>query len=171
MPDSSPTYTMSQFLNGGAPELEAMLRSMLQDRFKLVVHRERKEVSGYALVPGKGVPKVPAAKAGDQEAFYTRSVRNPDGQVAAHLVASKTTMRYVALMLGLVTHRMVEDRTGLADTYTFDLEFAPLEAGPADSFAPSLFTALQEQLGLRLEGAKVSAEGLRIDAVARPLDN
>jgi uncharacterized protein (TIGR03435 family) len=171
MPDTAPAYTTSQFLNGAAPELETMIRNMLQDRFKLVVHRAKKDVSGYILALGKGGPKITAAKAGDAEAFGVRSLRNADGQVSSHLVVSKTKMRYVALTLGLATHRMVEDRTGLTGEYTFDMEFAPLEAGPGESSAPSLFTAVQEQLGLKLDAAKVSAEGLVIDSAARPSDN
>jgi uncharacterized protein (TIGR03435 family) len=80
-------------------------------------------------------------------------------------------MRYVALMLGLMTRKMVEDRTGLAGTYTFDMEFAPPDAAPGESSAPSLFTAVQEHLGLKLDAAKLSAEAMVIDSAARPSEN
>ena len=170
MPETAPAYTMPQFLNGAAPELDSMIRTLLQDRFKLVLHRETKQVSGYALVRGSGASTIARAKADDREAFFTRNVLSGDGQVTAHLTASKTTMRYVALMLGLATRRMIEDRTGLDGEYTFELEYAPLDAAAGQSSAPSIFTAVQE-LGLKLESARVTAEGLVIDSIARPSEN
>jgi len=61
-PDGSATYTTSRFLNGEAPQLEVIIRNMLADRFKLSLHRETKEANGYALVVGKGGPKLTATQ-------------------------------------------------------------------------------------------------------------
>jgi uncharacterized protein (TIGR03435 family) len=74
-------------------------------------------------------------------------------------------IRDLAFMLLLATRRPVIDRTGLAGEFNFDVEFAPFD-GAGDSAAPSLFTALQEQLGLRLETTKAPLDGLVIDRAA-----
>jgi uncharacterized protein (TIGR03435 family) len=101
----------------------------------------------------------------------TRIQKRPDGSVSQHFVARNTSMTYVALMLGLVTRRPVVDRTGLTGEFTFDLEFAPEDPGLGESSAASVFTAIQEQLGLKLELAKVPAEILVIDRAERPSEN
>jgi len=72
----------------------------------------------------------------------------------------------------MTTHRPVIDRTGLTGQFDFDVDFAPFDSDvPADSNAPSLFTALQEQLGLRLETTKAPLDGLAIDRAERPSEN
>jgi uncharacterized protein (TIGR03435 family) len=95
----------------------------------------------------------------------------PDGTVSQLYAARKTTMTYVALMLGVVTRRPVVDRTGLVGEFTFDLEFAPIDPGLGESSAASVFTAIQEQLGLRLESAKMPSDVLVIDRIERPSEN
>src|SRR5262249_34657200 len=104
-------------------------------------------------------PKIAESK-GDERSGYggSRMQKNPDGTVSQHLVARKTTMTYIALSLVLVMRRPVVDRTGLTGEYTFDLEFAPVDANVGESSAPSIFTAVQEQLGLKLEASKVPAK-------------
>jgi uncharacterized protein (TIGR03435 family) len=74
-------------------------------------------------------------------------------------------------MLGVITRRPVVDRTGLGGEFDFQLEFAPPDAPAADSSAPSVFTAVQEQLGLKLETAKVPAEIVVIDRAEKPSEN
>ena len=76
MPEGSPDYTTSEFLNGKAPALEAMINRLLADRFKLVVHKETKEVPVYALVVAKGGPKVTALK-GDEPPLSAARRPNP----------------------------------------------------------------------------------------------
>ena len=80
-------------------------------------------------------------------------------------------MTYVALMLGVITRRPVLDQTGLTGDFTLDLEYAPPDAPISDSSAPSVLTAVQEQLGLKLESAKVRAEVLVIDSAEKPSEN
>jgi uncharacterized protein (TIGR03435 family) len=172
MPDGSPDYTTGQFLNGDAPKLEIMIKNLLADRFRVAVHRETKQVPGYELVVGKDGPKVSATNEGNVSGLGgTRIQRKPDGTVSQHFVARKTTMTYVALQLGIVTRSPVVDRTGLTGEFTFDLEFAPSEAGLGESSAASVFTAIQEQLGLKLEPARVPAEVIVIDRAEKPSEN
>jgi uncharacterized protein (TIGR03435 family) len=169
MPEGSPDYTTGQFLNGEAPKLETMIKSMLADRFHLAVHREVKEVPGYILVVGKDGPKIHASSDADAAAPATQRGAVPSS--GSRRVRMRTTMTYVALMLGVITRRPVVDRTGLSGEFNFELEFAPPDAPAADSSAPSVFTAVQEQLGLKLESAKVPAEIVVIDRAEKPSEN
>lgn len=80
MPEGSPKYTLDQFMKGEAPKLEQMLQALLADRFNLIVHRQTKEVPAYALVPGKGGPKLKASTAEDQRQFGMRRHADANGQ-------------------------------------------------------------------------------------------
>ena len=88
-----------------------------------------------------------------------------------HLIVSSADTTYIALMLTLITRRPVVDRSGLGGTFSFDLRFAPQDAKLGDSSAASLFTALQEQLGLRLEDSRAPVDVVVIDRAERPSDN
>ena len=168
MPEGSPDYSFTQFMNGQAPQLEIMIRNLLADRFHLVVHREMKEVPGYALVVGKDGPRIPQATDHDAPPAPSQKAFAPSASLHIY---SRTTMTYVALNLGVITRRPVVDRTGLTGEYVVDLEFARDDAAPGESSAPSLFTAVQEQLGLKLEPAKVPADVIVVDRAERPSEN
>jgi len=162
-PEGATTYTLDQFMKGNAPGLEKMLQLLLADRFKLEVRHVTKEVPGYALVPAKGGPKLKASAGDDQPAMGMRPNK---------LVGRKMEIRDLAFMLVMITHRPVIDRTGLAGQFNFDLDFAPFDSDvAADSGAPSLFTAIQEQLGLRLDTTKAPLDGLVIERAERPSEN
>jgi uncharacterized protein (TIGR03435 family) len=171
MPAGTPEYTTWQFLNGEAPALEVMIKNLLADRFHLTIHRETKQVSGYELVLGKGGAKVSASTDTNGTGLGSRIEKKPDGTVSQHFGARKLSMTYVALMFGVLTRRPVVDRTGLTGEFTFDLEFAPSDPSLGESSAASLFTAVQEQLGLKLESARVPAEVLIIDRAEKPSEN
>ena len=171
MPDTAPVSTLGEFLNGSAPAVEAMLRTMLADRFKLAVHREMRDAPVFALVAARGGAKVPAAKRGDPTMYRIDRQRDADGLTVDHLIVSNADTTYIALMLTLLTRRPVVDRTSLEGTFSFDLRFAPQDAKPGDSSAASIFTALQEQLGLRLEDSRAPVEVVVIDRAERPSDN
>ena len=168
MPDGSPDYTTAEFLNGKAPRLETMIRNMLADRFKLALHREMKEGPVYELVVAKGGPHLTPSK--ETDTYGMGANRRPDssGQLVARVTGRKTTMTYLALMLVLETRRPVVDHTGISGEYNFDIEFAPLESSAA---AASIFTAIQEQLGLKLQSARAPVEVLVIDHAEHPTMN
>jgi len=148
MPDGSPTYTFEEFMKGDAPRLEKMLQTLLADRFKLVLHRETKEVPGYALIPGRGGPKLTRSKDEDKPGLGMRRHADQNGQMSNTIVGRKAERRDFAFLLLMTTRRPVIDRTGLTGEFNFDVEFAPFDSdAPADSTAPSLFTALQEHSG------------------------
>jgi uncharacterized protein (TIGR03435 family) len=151
------------------PELMDMLETLLAQRFQLALHRETKTVTGYALVvPKGGALKIrPDAAQGNGE--MTRQGK---------LVAWGISMARVAQALSRILASPVTDQTGAAGFYSFTLEWTPDTAqapgpdGAADGYSgPSLFTVLQQQLGLKLEPRKDPIEILAIDRAERPAEN
>jgi len=171
VPESAPVPAIGAFLNGEAPALEAMIRGMLADRFRLAVHREMRDAPVYALVAARGGARMTAAKADERTGYGINRQPDANGLPVDHLRVSNGNMTYIAIMLGIITKRPVVDRTGLTGTYSFDLPFAPQEVKAADTSAASLFTALQEQLGLRLEDTRAPIEILVIDRAEKPTEN
>ncbi len=156
------------------PELRLMLQALLKDRFQLTVRRDQKELPVYALLVAKNGPKLKPAeegKAGTQLA---------SGGVG--LTFKSTSMSALASFLtnlGPVAGRPILDRTELPGTFDFTLLISDsqVNALPPDETKravrdwPSLFTDLQEQLGLKLESQKASTDFLTIDRVAKPSEN
>jgi bla regulator protein BlaR1 len=168
-------------------ERDRMLQALLADRFQLKLHRDTKELPEYALVVAKNGSKLHEAKPGDT---YANGFKGPDGgggagmmfmggdggPVTGQAIPIANLVHLLARQLG----RTVVDKTGLTGNYDFTLKWAPDESQgppgmdngpPPDSSGPSLFTAIQEQLGLRLEAQKGPVEILVIDHVERPSDN
>jgi uncharacterized protein (TIGR03435 family) len=130
-------------------QVREMLRSLLEERFKLKVHRETKEGPIYALVVEKNGPKLKKSTASD--ASY--SVGGPRGVVK--LIFKSASMNFFANQIASQAQlgRPVLDGTGLAGEWDFELMFEQ-GAAPPNSALPDLFTALQQQLGLKLESQK-----------------
>jgi uncharacterized protein (TIGR03435 family) len=145
-------------------QLKPLLQQLLVERFHLTVHREMKDFKGYGLVAAKGGAKLQGTKGGGIQAQIL-----PNG-----LRATKMDTKHLASILAHVTGRPVVDRTGIAGDYDIKVEYAGNGAGGGmgDSSLPSIFTALQEQLGLRLEAQTVPVEMLVVDKVERvPVEN
>lgn len=149
-------------------QLLLMLQTLLAERFKLVVHRETKPVSGYALVVAPGGLKVrPAEGEGSNLNSSARDTR---------LTATRVSMPQLATFLAKALAQPVVDETSVAGRFDFLLEFADPRPGhtePADSPAPlpSVFTALSEQLGLKLVARKLPVQMLVVDRAERPAAN
>lgn len=154
----------------GSPEkprpgqLSPLLRNLLTERFNLKFHREKRELSVYALVVAKGEPKLKPGADGEVPAMNTSG-----GKGTSQVVATATSMELLAGYLGNRLSRIVVDKTGLTGGYDFRLTWAPDEA--QDSSAPFLTTALREQLGLRLETQKSPVEVMVIDSMDKPSEN
>lgn len=155
----------------------AMLRSMLAERFKFVAHFEIKEQSVYSLSAlrddGRLGPQMklsaqaPDVATGSPSAFPSSWVEN--GTV--NIRGSHVSMDTLSMMLtDLVFNRRVINRTGLNGEFQIDLRFSQESPGVASEF-PSVFTALQEQLGLKAEASRGPVEVLIIDSVERPTPN
>jgi uncharacterized protein (TIGR03435 family) len=158
-------------------EQMSMLRALLTDRFKLAFHREQKEFSIYALEVTKGGPKLKPSEHPNDPPTVGPGVVYPQRIV---LPARNATMGdFASLMQRAILDRPVVDKTGLTARYDFDLEWAPDESqfggdlppAPADAPTPPLFTAIQQQLGLKLEPTKGPVAALVIDTAERPSAN
>jgi bla regulator protein BlaR1 len=148
-------------------QMMTMLRKLLEQRFKLTTHREAKEMPVYALVVRKNGPKIHAVKDDD-------GGTQVDGGDGHQISVRNLSMEGLVQILSRrqQTDRPVLDRTGLKGVFNFTLDFATDDAASADGTAgPSIFTAVQEQLGLKLEATKGPVEIIVIDHVEKPSDN
>lgn len=160
-------------------ELWLSLQPLLQDRFKLRFHRQTKQLPVYSLAVARGGPKL-KPHAGTDEPSLTG--RTGDGK--SSIVAAGISMAGLADILGDHLDRTVVDNTGLRGGYDFKLDWAQEhlgeESGPSvpgsleeglGLSGPSLFTAVQEQLGLKLESAKGPVEVIVIDGAEKASAN
>jgi bla regulator protein BlaR1 len=152
------------------------LKSLLADRFQLTLHTETREQAVYDLTVNKGGPKL-------QESTEPRGLIRK--MVRGTIKGQAVPLGMLALNLSNELGRRVIDKTGLAAKYDFELKWGSSQdsaaqirstqtaelALPADPDGPSIFTALQEQLGLRLESGKGPVEVLVIDRAERPSKN
>jgi uncharacterized protein (TIGR03435 family) len=165
----------------------SMLQAALADRFKLKVHNETKQLPVFELVVAKGGSKLKEAKPGDT---YPNGIKGFDGVAHAgmmrfgpgQMTGQALPMKSLVGMLASQVHQTVIDKTGLTGNYDVELTWAPDQGSdpmfkatggdpPPDSTGPSLFTALQEQLGLKLQSTKGPVETLVVDHIETPSEN
>jgi uncharacterized protein (TIGR03435 family) len=160
----------------GQTLVRTMMKALLAERFGLAVHTETKEMPIYALVVAKNGPKLQTT---------------PEGTKDTGISAGRGTMKFTKANMGTVAQalsgqlgRVVIDETGLKGDFDFKIEFAPEQNAPMkpvdgpekpeiapESDRPSLFTAVQEQLGLRLESKKGPVQILVIDKAEKATEN
>jgi uncharacterized protein (TIGR03435 family) len=144
-----------------------MVRALLEDRFGLVVHKETREMPIFKLVVAKGGPKI--------EKTDTNGSTVNEGRDHMDVIGSDHTVALLCESLAKRTGRVVVDETGLDGRYKIALKWTPDDvaaAGRSGADAPpDLFTAIQEQLGLKLEPAKGPVPVLAIDKVTMPTEN
>ncbi len=196
--------------NPSERQLLLMLQSLLEDRFKLRVHRETKELPVYALTVAKGGLKLQPPKEGScvsaepnapepsgppPQRGSGQPLHLPCGGIVVffnrpgpRMIGGQVSMANVVQSLTNILGRAVMDKTGFTGKFDVHLEFAfddalagltgpntpPFrrqEPGPGDLDSPSIFAAIQQQLGLKLESAKGPAEVLVVDHVERPTEN
>jgi uncharacterized protein (TIGR03435 family) len=165
----------------GAPnpdQLKSMVKKLLADRFQLKFHKDKKELSAYLLSMAKGGPKL------------TKNDSNPDGLPSLFfrglgvLPARNTTMpEFTQLLQSAVFDRPVVDQTNLAGRWDFLLKWTPDESqfislgvkvpppSEAADAPPPIFTAIQEQIGLKLDAGKAQVDVIVIDHVEKPSEN
>ena len=156
-------------------QLRLRTQALIAERFGMVLHTEEREMPVYHLVVAKSGSKLGEGKPADN-----LPVRGPDAPQLSwngvRVIAKNLTMqRFCDGMLSDRMRRTVIDKTGLSNAYDFKMEFVPDEvttkAGAEAATGPSFLTALQEQLGLRLEGAKGPVKVLVVDKVEKPTAN
>ena len=200
LPRGTPNETMGALLKGDAPRLQGMLQTLLADRFRLVLKRELREMPVYVLtVASSGKMKLsPEETRPIPEDFLLPGMQAPPvgrggllrlrGLLFGHAVSTSDLAKELRLHAG----RIVVDKTGLSDVFDVDLKFAPNTAPPTTATPPvlpqsippvpgaptqstlqgaSLQDALEEQLGLKLEAARMPLEVLVIESVERPSAN
>jgi uncharacterized protein (TIGR03435 family) len=152
-------------------QLRRMVQALLADRFQLQMHRATKESSIYALVQAKGGVKLTESR--DETEDTGVRIEGP-GRISG----VRGTMAMLAGALSKPVQRRVIDQTGLTGAYTFKLQFVPdnsrkpspdADAPPTDG--PSIFTALEEQLGLTLKTTKGPVDSIVIDRAVKPAAN
>jgi bla regulator protein BlaR1 len=182
---------------GGSPsqaQIKPMMQALLRDRFKLALHHDTKELPIYELKVAKGGLKLQPLKEGSCIAFdpnhslpagqkpsdFCGSLSNGRGR----LDATSTTMVDLSRDLSVMIGRTVVDKTGVTGAFALHLTFVPDETMPQfpvptgdpvnptpPDDGPSVFAAVQEQLGLKLESGKGPVEVLVIDHVEKPTEN
>ena len=162
-------------------EQMAMLRKLLTDRFQLAFHREPKELPVFAITVAKGGPKLRPSAAPPGTLPYLINTVYPEEKGGVHVelpARNATIAQFAAMMQRAVVDRTVVDETGLTGTYDFDLEWTPDESQfngnlprSVEPTKPSLFAAMQEQLGLRFEATRGPVQTIVIDRVERPSAN
>jgi uncharacterized protein (TIGR03435 family) len=143
-------------------QIMLMLQSLLEERFKLAVHRETKELPIYALVAAKGAPKFrPVLDDGTAGAIDSGGGH----QIRAHHISMELL---AAALQGYIGDKVV-DATGLTGLYDLNLDFNVDEGKPFEG--PTIFEAVQRQLGLKLDERKGPVEVVVIDHVEKPSAN
>ena len=163
-------------LPGQPTELQQMMQALLAERFKLVIHRETRQLPIYALVVANGGAKIRLTGAPAVMGQTPFSMPN-----RGRLIGTQVSAEMLAKVLSDQLSRSVQDQTGLKGVFDFKLEWEPdglstpandLPAPAGLSAGASLFTAIQEQLGLKLEGRKGPVEVLVVDHIERtPTEN
>jgi uncharacterized protein (TIGR03435 family) len=164
--------------------LHAMMQALLAERCKLRAHREMRNEPVFTLVVAKNGPKLKAPESDEVESI---KAKHPDavgipggrgvfirGQTNGHIDIYGATTGTLALLLSGPVGRPVVDKTGLTGIYDMHLDMGQTALSAADTAADpvaSIFSAVQEQLGLKLESQKSQVETLVIDRVERPTEN
>jgi uncharacterized protein (TIGR03435 family) len=163
-------------------QMKSMLQKMMTDRFKLKFHKEKKELSAYVITVAKGGPKLTPSQA-DPNSLPGLFFNGP----GRFNVRNATLAEVAQVLQGAVMDRPVVDQTGLTGKYDFTLNWTPDEfqfsglrgpgapplppPPPGQAEMPDLYTAIQQQLGLKLESTKAPVEVLVIDHVEKPSEN
>ncbi len=185
--DAKPEVVQSQEMMHGP-----MLQTLLEDRFHLTVDRETREIPVYALTLARGGLRLKAFQKGScvpidflnlqmstleslkPDVHYCRNAGSEDGGIVTY-EAQGTSLDEFSKIAFRSLDRPVINKTGVAGLFDVHLEYAPERADPVpgatDPAGPSIFTALQQQLGLKLEPAKGSGEFLVVESVERPSRN
>lgn len=182
--------------NASVEDLQLMTRSLLADRFKLLVRSEKREMPIYAMVPvrsdGKLGPQLHKSDTDCGSPSAPPAGPPAPGQIPrcgftvgfGNVKARGTTLPALATTLSTFAGRIVVDRTALTGGYDVELTWTPdqtpraqgdqppqVNGAPIDPNGPSLFTALQEQLGLKLESTKDSVDVLVVDRAEKPAED
>jgi uncharacterized protein (TIGR03435 family) len=161
--------------NPSNAQMQKMMQALLEDRFKLKYHRETRELPVYTIAAAKGGMKLPDPKEGSDRIMIRIS-----RMTGVQLTGEKITMAELTRVLSNLLSRPVIDKTGFTGTFAVTLSFALDDTlaglphfpdAPDNSAIPSVFVAIEEQLGVKLESTKGPVEVLVIDHIEKPSAN
>lgn len=154
--------------NASEADRVAMLRTLLEDRFKLAVHRETRQLNSYALVPAKSGFKLKSVSDCHQDTDHD------SGRVET-LTAHCTTLSALAQLLSRYIGVVVQDKSGIEGAFDFKLKWTNPDAKPESKSldtVPTVFEALQDVMGLRLQPQKAQVEVIVVDHIEQmPSEN
>lgn len=160
-------------------QMKTMMQKLLVSRFELTFHKDTRELAVYEVVVGKDGPKIqPTATQGDLPGLFFRSI-NP----ADLMIRNATMADFATIMQSAVLDKPVVDHTGIAGKHDFELKWTPVQ-GQFETFGgiksaptenpdapPDLFTAIQQQIGLKINSTKAPVDVMVIDKVTKPSAN
>ncbi len=154
-------------------QIALMEQSLLADRLKLKVHFESREMPAYTLVAAKGGPKLTPAPEGELNILTAMPHGEGNGVIGKAVTMAQLSRSVLLITSPSIGGRPVVDRTGLSGAFDFTLRWSadPQAASDAGQDAPSLFTALQEQLGLKLVPAREPVELIVVEHIELPSAN
>ena len=183
IPEGAPEYTFQQFFDGKAPQIQLMLQALLAERFNLKVHREKKQMPVYALVIAKKGPnlkksaevekrELPDGTVIEARGLMVQPAVQPNGESVIRLNAKNASMQEVSEIFSSILGRPVLDRTGLKGEFDFTMEYGADGDQPLTALGgPEVFTAFQEQAGLKLQATRAAVDVLVIDHAEKPTEN
>lgn len=176
IPRGTPSYTKEQMKGGDYPALQRMLRTLLEERFKVIIRREKKEGSGYILTAEKGAPRNYVSSwwghSPEMQAYLAK--QSGVGRDGPGIIwARNATMASFVALLERNTGRPILDRTGVTGPVNFVLDFTPIDYQGQNQFVkgPPLLKALEEQIGFKLEPTKSQIEIWIVDHAEKPSEN
>jgi uncharacterized protein (TIGR03435 family) len=176
LPDGWNWYDIEAIAPGSPTDddLRLMFQALLEDRFKLKVHRETRDLATYDLVVAKGGSKLKAADPDSKITVDGRPIRSGGvvgGMDGLHLVGKGTSIEQLVGSLSGALHSPVRDRTGLTGSFDYNVVFSRDDSPSDTSGLPVLATAIQNELGLKLVAGKGSVDVLVVDHVEKPSAN
>jgi uncharacterized protein (TIGR03435 family) len=169
----------------GEPELRLMLQTLIADQFHLRFHRETREMTIYNLVQakngvasGKTIHESPSGDCGKMTTPNPAQARSTEptacggeSVTAGNIVGHRTTLDELATNLAIMVERLVINKTGLEGSYDLTLTWTPDQVRGTDDNGLSLFTAVKEQLGLKLEAGRGPVDVLVVDSAQKPSEH
>ncbi len=164
------TTAKAEDSDAATESVQAMLQTLLAERFKLVVHRESKQLPVYTLSPAKNGSKLKEAKHPGKPST-TPGAPDPAKPGVVQLGFQNMYLAGLVNFLANMLGNPVLDNTGLDGRYNFTLEWAYAPSAQSTDAGPSIFDAVEEQLGLKLEAKKAAVDVMVVDRAEKPTEN
>jgi uncharacterized protein (TIGR03435 family) len=154
--------------NATDDQMRLMVQTLLADRFKLMLHRERKELSAYVISVGKTAPKLFPPKDDETNSVRLAPQTGPAQKMTSYrVVFTRFTLQQLCDVFARQMDSIIVNQTGLNGEYDFTLELTPDESRPNPVDPTLLMTAMREQLGLTLKSQKTPVDILVIDSAEK----